>query len=57
LCRSFIIDDLEVIIVPMDGHANQWGAEQPVDLEGKRKSHFSVSVSKKSKGGLFTITS
>jgi len=41
----------------MDGRANQWGAEQPVDLEGKRKSYFSVSVSKKSKDGLFTITS
>jgi len=41
----------------MDGHANQWGAARPVDLKGNRKSHFSVSVSKKSKDGLFTIPS
>jgi len=38
----------EVIIAPMDGRANQWGVTQPVDLKGNRKSHFSVSASKKS---------
>jgi len=27
-----VATSLEVIIVPMDGHANQWGALQPVDL-------------------------
>jgi len=26
------VTSLEVIIVPMDGHANQWGAAQPFDL-------------------------
>jgi hypothetical protein len=47
----------KVIVVPMDGHANQWGATQPVDLQGNRKSHFSDSLSKKSKDGLFAIPS
>ena len=41
----------------MDGHAKQWGAAQPIVLKGNRKSHFSVSVSKKSMDGLFTIPS
>jgi hypothetical protein len=47
----------KVIVVPMDGHANQWGASQPFDLKGNRKSHVSVSVSKKYKDGLFMIKS
>ena len=51
------LSSLEVINVSMDGHANQWVVSQPVDLEGNRKSHFSVSVSKKSTDGLFTIPS
>ncbi len=29
-----VMTSLEVIIVPTDGHANQWGALQPVDLQG-----------------------
>jgi hypothetical protein len=41
----------------MDGHANQWGAEQPVDLEGNRKSQVSVYVCKKSMDVLFTTPS
>jgi len=44
-------------MAPMEGRANHWGARQPFDLHGNRKSHFSVSVSKKSTDGLFTILS
>jgi len=32
-----VATSLEVIIVPMDGHANQWGASQPFDLLRKPK--------------------
>jgi hypothetical protein len=36
---------LKVIIVPMDGYANQGGAMQPFCLLEKRKCGVSVSVS------------